>query len=204
MYEAPLTAVERRCLASSRVMSRTDAIHETLQSNVSAIVQLTVSYPSFHAPEYAVPTESLVSRLWAYDAASNVVVIETGHTSALAPSMRRAAASAVCETSPRVLSNSGALAGFKMVRASKIQRVDVLQDDQSIPLTTVHPVPVAAIEARDAAAKKKCQERVAQLAPSNVSDVGQVVFDAVNKTYVLHNSPQSPLPLARLSHNCAG
>ena len=91
-----------------------------------------------------------------------------------------------------------------MVRASKIQRVDVLQDDQSIPLTTVHPVPVAAIEARDAAAKKKCQERVAQLAPSNVSDVGQAVFDAVNKTYVLHNSPQSPLPLARLSHNCAG
>lgn len=175
-------------------MSRTDSIRETLQSNVSAIVQLTVSYPSFHAPDYEVRTESLVSRLWAYDAASNMVVLETGHTSALAPSLRRAAASAVCETSSRASANSGNLAGFKMLRASSIQRIDVLQDDKSIPLTTVNPVPVAAIEARDATARKKCQERVAQLAPSSVSDVGQAVFDAVNKTYVPCDSP--PVSLA--------
>lgn len=170
-------------------MSRTDSIHGTLQSNVSALVQLTVSYPSFRAPDYAVPTESLVGRLWAYDAASNMVVLETGHTNAMAPYMRRAVASAVCDTSTRASANSGTMSGFKMVRASRIQRVDVLQDDKSIPLTTASPVPAAAIEARDAAARKKCQERVAQLAPSSVSDVGQAVFDAVNKTYVLCDSP---------------
>ncbi len=51
-------------------------------------------------------------------------------------------------------------------------------------LTHISAVPVAAMEVREAAATKKCQERSMQLAPSEASDIGQIVFDAVNKTYV--------------------
>lgn len=170
-------------------------VHDALQSHLSAPVQLTLTYDSFQAPDYATRTDTIIGRLWTYDPAACMVVLETGNKAALPPAMRRAPASAVYElgtSAPRHSQSGAALTGFKFVRALRIQRVDVLSESKyeshtphaPAHLTTVNSVPVAALEARSSAAVRKCEERTLQLAPPSVSETGQAVFDAVNKTYV--------------------
>lgn len=167
-------------------------VQNALQTNISMPVQLTVTYPSFQAPDYSTGTDSVVGRIWAFDTVSNLVVLETGNSSALPPAMRRAAASAVYEAGSTRGPSSGLVTGFKIVRASSIKQLKVLNEAQyeklmphgPSQLTHISAVPVAAMEVREAASTKKCQERSMQLAPSEASDIGQIVFDAVNKTYV--------------------
>lgn len=163
-------------------------VRDVLQSSGSKILKLEVSYPSFEAPQYAEPVQSITGRLWLYDAAREVVVLETGAQAPLPAALRSTVASAVYDGAP-ARSASGTVTGFKMVRVPHIVQADIVPDEArpaGVPaqLTVVPGVPKATIEAREAAAARKCSERTAQLGPPEAGTHGQWVFDSLCKTYV--------------------
>lgn len=179
---------------------------DLLQSSVSKPLRLTVSYGSFSAPNYEGHAETVVGRLWAYDATLDMAVLETGSAPPLAPMLRRSAAAAVYDAgNPRAA--PGVHTGFKCVRGAYIKHADVLSDEElasafpHVPVqpSVVVPVPVAAMEARDEAASKKCAMRASQLGPAAAGELGQTVFDALSKTCVSFLAivlTQSSVPLA--------
>jgi len=163
-------------------------VRDVLQSSGSKILKLDVSYPSFEAPRYAEPVQTVTGRLWLYDAAREMVVLETGAQAPLPAEMRSMVASAGYEGMPARSAN-GTVTGFKMVRVPHIVQAEIVPDEArpaSVPaqLTSVPCVPSAALEAREAAASRKCIERTAQLGPPEAGALGQLVFDSLSKTYV--------------------
>ncbi|WFD19385.1 hypothetical protein MCAP1_001615 [Malassezia caprae] len=162
-------------------------VRDVLQSSASKILKLDVSYPSFEAPQYAEPVQSITGRLWLYDAAREIVVLETGVQGPLPAELRTTVASAVYEGAP-ARSASGTVSGFKIVRVPHIVQADIVPDEArpaNVPaqLTSVPSVPSAALEAREAAATRKCAERTAQLGPREAGALGQSVFDSLCKTW---------------------
>lgn len=162
---------------------------DLLQSSVGKPLRLIVSYDSFSAPNYDAHESTAVGRLWAYDQGLDVVVLENGKTGALPAALRRAAASASYDVQGR--SAPHATTGFKLVQGARIVHVDILTDEEyasshsNRTLSTVANVPVAAMEARDAAATKRSMERAQQIGPEEAGELGQAIFDALSKTYVL-------------------
>lgn len=163
---------------------------DLLQSSMGKPLRLIVSYDSFSAPNYDAHESTVVGRLWAYDQGLDVVVLETGTTGALPPTLRRAAASASYEAQGR--SAPHATTGFKLVQGARIVHVDIVTDEEyasshsNRALSTVANVPIAAMEARDAAATKRSMERAQQIGPEEAGELGQAIFDALSKTYVLY------------------
>lgn len=168
---------------------------DLLQSSVGKPLRLSVSYKSFTAPNYGAHDEIVQGRLWAYDHGLDVVVLETGSAGALPGPLRRAAASAAYSTQQR--HSHQATTGFKLVQGAHIAQVVILEEDEYAAkhgnhvLSMIANVPVAAMEARDAAATKKCMERAQQIGPQEAGELGQAIFDALSKTYVLY-SPRLP------------
>ncbi|WFD30176.1 hypothetical protein MSPP1_001193 [Malassezia sp. CBS 17886] len=175
-------------------------MRDLLQFGLGQPLRVHATHRSFTAPAYAAAAETIVGRLWAYDAALDLVVLETGNTSALPAGMQRAAAAFVHEqvggpAAAQTSAASGALAGFKMVRGVAIASVEALSEEAyaaaqaadatyqpHTALSSVAPVPVESMEARGAAAVKKSSERAQQLGPKSVTDEGQRIFDALSKT----------------------
>lgn len=149
---------------------------------------LRVSYQSFSAPAYEAREDTVVGRLWAYDQGLDVVVLETGNTGALPAKLRRAVASTSYDVKGRGAAQT--TTGFKLVQGGCISQVDILSDEEyaakhgNHALSSVANVPVAAMEARDEAAKKRCSERAHQIGPKEAGELGQAIFDALSKTYV--------------------
>lgn len=163
---------------------------ELLQSSVGKPLRIGVTYKSFDAPSYDAQDDAVVGRLWAYDQALDMVVLETGRAGALPASLRRAAASAAYDAPNAGRGAAPATTGFKLVQGRCIARVDILSDEEYAAshgthgLSTVASVPVAAMEARDAAATKRSLERAQQIGPKEAGELGQGIFDALSKTYV--------------------
>lgn len=186
---------------------------ELLQSSVGKPLRIGVTYKSFDAPSYDAQDDAVVGRLWAYDQALDMVVLETGRAGALPASLRRAAASAAYDAPNAGRGAAPATTGFKLVQGRCIARVDILSDEEYAAshgthgLSTVASVPVAAMEARDAAATKRSLERAQQIGPKEAGELGQGIFDALSKTYVFFffffSLIQAPLPLARCADYCA-
>lgn len=162
---------------------------DSLASLSGAQLRLTVGHRSFGAPDYGAQTDTIEGRLWAYDAALQLVVLETDNTSALAPQLRRAAAAAVY--APTTLSttagahtpaqNGGKYTGFKLVHAGTVKRYEVLAHGSADALSRTVPVDAAVRSAREASAVRRSAEK-AERTGDDVSDLGQAVFDALNKT----------------------
>lgn len=161
------------------------------------MVKLDVSYPSFQAPHYAAPLQSIVGRLWLYDAAREMVILETGAQAPLPAALRHTVASAVYEGGAPTRNAHGTVSGFKMVRVPHIVQAHIVPEDArpaQVPaqLTTSPNVPSAAMEVREAAATRKCTERSAQLGPPEAGELGQSIFDGLCKTYVAHTNCSLP------------
>lgn len=160
-----------------------------------------MSYPSFQAPQYAERVQSLTGRLWLYDAAREMVVLETGAQAPLPAELKHTVASSVYEGGAPTRAGAGTVTGFKLVRVPTIVLAEVVPDDAAsahdVPaqLTHVPQVPSDAIEAREMAAARKCTERAAQLGPAEAGELGQSVFDSLSKTYV-HVLTQSAVSMA--------
>ncbi|WFD33672.1 hypothetical protein MCUN1_000485 [Malassezia cuniculi] len=161
---------------------------ETLDSFAGAQLRLTVAHSSFEAPEYGAQTETIVGRLWAYEPSQQLVVLETENKSALPQMMQRAAAAAVY--APATLSttagahtpkNGGSYTGFKIVHASSIKNIALVEKGDAQKLSRVVAVDPAARTAREAYAVRKSMEK-AERTGADVSELGQAVFDALSKT----------------------
>ncbi|WFD26926.1 hypothetical protein MNAN1_001915 [Malassezia nana] len=163
-------------------------VRDVLQSSRSKIVRLDVSYPSFQAPQYAERVQSITGRLWLYDAAREMVVLETGAQAPLPAELKNTAASSAYEGGAQTRAGAGTVSGFKFVRVPTIVLAEVVPDDAAsthgVPaqLTHVPQVPSDAMEAREAVTARKCRERAAQLGPPEAGELGQSVFDSLSKT----------------------
>lgn len=164
---------------------------DTLDSLIGAKLRLTVAHKSFDAPDYGGSSDAIVGLLWAYDADLQLVVLETENKSALPQTLRRAAAAAV--HAPATLSTTagahtpqsgGSYSGFKFVQASSVERIEVLEKGDAQKLSQVTPIDAAVRSAREAHAVRKSIEK-AERTGSDVSELGQAVFDALSKTCVL-------------------
>lgn len=177
---------------------------EALGQYVGKQLRLGVRQASFVAPDYAGAIDFVEGRLWAYDAASDTVVLETGNVNALPPYMRRVAASAVYDVeganaSRPAQASSGVATGFKLLKGSNISHIEQLSESDAeatrraasgstfaapSELAPAYEVPSNVVEAREAAAVKRSLDKAQRTGSKEVSDTGQTIFDALSKTYV--------------------
>ncbi|EPQ26474.1 uncharacterized protein PFL1_05796 [Pseudozyma flocculosa PF-1] len=155
------------------------------------------------------PARQLTGKLWAYDPSLGAVALETSPEPlpTLLASAPAAAAAALHATRNRSSPNTSAPAstGFKIVKISEIKKVEFIpspqqQQQQQQPnssstqsdaaprpdptqgLTPTHPVSLAVAQAREAHAVKQSLTKAAKLGGKEVSEIGQLVFDALSKT----------------------
>ncbi|WFD05450.1 hypothetical protein MVES1_000780 [Malassezia vespertilionis] len=165
------------------------APQDVLLSSVGKPLRLHVPYKSFDPPAYGAASETVVGRLWTYDAGVDLVVLETGAAPDLPTALHRAPA-AIVYNSPYGRVNS-TTSGFKLIRGTQIAGVEFLTEEEYhvhtnyvSELCTIPPVSLAAMEVRDAASVQKSLERILRIGPKAAGEVGQTVFDALSKTYV--------------------
>jgi len=183
-------------------MSR--GVKDTLPSQVGKPLRVQLQYKSFHAPAYEEQSPTVMGRLWAYDAQLEMLVLETGNTSALPPPMRRVASSAAHGSSAAPARGPsaapGPLSGFKLISAAGVANFDVLSESEYASarsaayngatfapgdaLSSVPPVAPAALEARESASRRRSLEKAERTGSKDVGEMGQAVFDALSKTCV--------------------
>ncbi|PWZ00683.1 hypothetical protein BCV70DRAFT_237030 [Testicularia cyperi] len=138
-------------------------------------------------------------KLWAYDPSLGVVGLECPSESLNSTlSAAPAAAASVAQASQAARNPSSRAreaVGFKLVKVSEVKKIEFVASSASHPdksngsnatsladsLTPIHPVSLKAAQMREMDAVKRSLTKVARTG-KDVSEMGQLVFDALSKT----------------------
>ena len=141
-------------------------------------------------------------KLWAYDQSIGSIALETQPKPLepfLASSPASAAASQLSSRSRNIASNTSTT-GFKIIKTSEVKKVEFSSASQAASssstaangssvsqaatssITPLHAVSLPAAQAREANAVKQSRVKASKMGGKDVSELGQLVFDALSKT----------------------